>query len=79
MQKRSRKAFLSTPRGADVAHRDENEIALLAEFMRHDSVASLAGQSRAGWAERQGRRSDRPGGSRPEAGRSLTSLRRKRN
>ena len=43
MQKRSRKAFLSTPRGADVEHRDENEIALLAEFMGHDSVASLAG------------------------------------
>jgi hypothetical protein len=43
MQKRSRKTFLSTPRGGDVAHRDENEIALLAEFMGHNSVASLAG------------------------------------
>ena len=43
MQKRSREASLSTPRSADASHRDENEIALLAEFMRHDSVASLAG------------------------------------
>jgi hypothetical protein len=41
MQKRSRrKTFVSTPRGNDVAQ--ENEIALLAEYMRHDSVASLA-------------------------------------
>jgi hypothetical protein len=43
MQKRSRrKTFVSTPRGNDVAQREENEIALLAEYMRHDSVASLA-------------------------------------
>jgi hypothetical protein len=43
MQKRLRKTFVSSQRGADVVHREENEIALLAEFMRHDSVASLAG------------------------------------
>ena len=44
MQKRSRlETFASAPRAEDVAQGEENEIALLAEFMRHDLVASLAG------------------------------------
>ncbi|HZZ61836.1 MAG TPA: hypothetical protein VFE63_11770 [Roseiarcus sp.] len=44
MQKRSRReTFFSTRGRGDVVHCNENEIALLAEFMRHDSVASLAG------------------------------------
>ena len=44
MQKRSRReTFVSTPHRGGVVQHDESEIALLAEFMRHDSVASLAG------------------------------------
>lgn len=45
MQKRSKfETFVSTRgRGGEVVQHDESEIALLAEFMRHDSVASLAG------------------------------------
>ncbi len=44
MQTRSRqKTFASAPHDEDVSQRNDEETALLAEFMRHDSVASLAG------------------------------------
>ncbi len=66
MQKRLRGKIFAAARRAKRVAREQDELALLAEFMRHGSVAALAGAiaKRLGGGSSKGSESDRPSGSR---------------